>query len=192
MMIRISKMLLVAAMALFATLVTFNNLTDYDGNFQFVEHVFMMDTTYLGNALMYRAIHTPILHHIGYIVIIVLEAGIAVLCWSGAWRLYKARAQAQQMFQRAKKHAIAGLTLGALTWQVIFMTIGSEWFAMGMSEDWNGAPNASRFLVTMLLVLIYVSLRNDELDAEEDGSAERLEGDVAGKRRGTHADRRAQ
>lgn len=189
-MIRISKMLLVAAMALFATLVAFNNLTDYDGNFQFVEHVFKMDTAFVAHALMYRAIHSPILHHIGYIVIIVLEVAIALLCWSGAWRLYKGRAAPDQHFHRAKKHAIAGLTLGVLTWQVIFMTIGSEWFAMGMSENWNGAPNAFRFLVTMLLVLIYVGLRNDALDIEEEGQAGQPEDDGAGKRRGTHADRR--
>ena len=45
--IRISKALAVLAAALFATIVTINNITDYRTNFIFVQHVFMMDTTYL-------------------------------------------------------------------------------------------------------------------------------------------------
>ena len=46
---RIAKMLLLAAIALFYTLVVFNNLTDFDSNFQFVRHVLAMDTTFPGN-----------------------------------------------------------------------------------------------------------------------------------------------
>jgi predicted small integral membrane protein len=164
MFVRLSKMLAVAAMALFATIVTFNNLTDYDSNFQFVERVFMMDTTFPGNALLYRAIDAPLLHHAGYLIIIALEAGTAILCWWGAYRMFKARTLEHHAFQRAKKIAVAGLTLGFLTWQVVFMTIGGEWFAMWMSEDWNGVPSAFRFFVTLLLVLIYLTLHNDDLD----------------------------
>lgn len=167
MIIRISKIVLVAAMALFATLVTFNNLTDYDANFQFVERVLMMDTTFAGNAFMYRAIHMSLLHHVGYIFIIVLEAATAVLCWYGARQMYRARTLAEPVFQRAKKLAIAGLTLGIVTWQLVFVTIGSEWFAMWMSEDWNGTPSAFRYAITLLMVLVYVSMRNDALDVEE-------------------------
>ena len=44
MIIRLSKALLVCAIALFATLVAFGNITDYGSNFAFVRHVFMMDT----------------------------------------------------------------------------------------------------------------------------------------------------
>ena len=71
--IRISKALAVLAAALFATIVTINNITDYRTNFIFVQHVFMMDTTYPDNNIMYRAITAPALHHIGYLFIIVLK-----------------------------------------------------------------------------------------------------------------------
>ena len=39
MTLRFCKLALVAAVAFFLTLVVFNNLTDYDSNYHFVEHV---------------------------------------------------------------------------------------------------------------------------------------------------------
>ena len=70
-----------------------------------------------------------------------------------------------QAFNRSKKLAIAGLTLGFLTWQVSFMSIGGEWFGMWMSSEWNGVPDAFRFFITILGVLIYLVHKDEELDA---------------------------
>ena len=46
---RYSKIAFVWAIALYALLVVFNNLTDYGSNYQFVAHVLKMDTTFPGN-----------------------------------------------------------------------------------------------------------------------------------------------
>ena len=54
--IRAAKVALVAAIALFASLVAFGNLTDYDTNFVFVQHVLSMDTIYPSSTIKYRAI----------------------------------------------------------------------------------------------------------------------------------------
>ena len=56
MVTRISKIALLAGLALFYTLVVFNNLTDFDSNYQFVRHVLSMDTTFPGNQCMYRCV----------------------------------------------------------------------------------------------------------------------------------------
>jgi len=56
---RYSKVLLTLAVALSATLVVFNNLTDYDSNYAFVSHVLKMDTTFAGNRAMRRVIDIP-------------------------------------------------------------------------------------------------------------------------------------
>jgi predicted small integral membrane protein len=56
MSIRTAKVLLLAAVALFYTLVVFNNLTDFNSNWQFVRHVLPMDTTMPGNKGMWRPI----------------------------------------------------------------------------------------------------------------------------------------
>ena len=160
MIIRLSKALLVCAIALFATLVAFGNITDYGSNFAFVRHVFMMDTIFPDATITYRSIQSPWLHHAGYIGIIFLESLTALLCWVGGVRL-KLPAVA---FNRKKKLAVVGLTLGFLTWQVGFMSVGGEWFGMWMSKQWNGVPDAFRFFVTIILVLIYLVQRDGELD----------------------------
>jgi predicted small integral membrane protein len=161
--VRVSKLLLVMAMALLASLVSFGNLTDYGSNLTFVQHVFLMDTTFPGNANMYRAISSPVVQNAGYMLIIALETATAVCCWIGAINIWRARRAAGPAFTQAKRMAIAGLTLGFLTWQVSFMSIGGEWFDMWMSTTWNGEESAFRFFATFALVLIFVSLRNDDI-----------------------------
>lgn len=163
MMTRISKALLTAAIALFASLAAFGNLTDYGSNFAFVQHVLRMDTIFPTATIGYRAIDSVTLHHAAYLFIIVLEVLTAVLCWVGAWCLYRSRHEAAVGFNRRKRSAIAGLTLGFLVWQVGFMSVGGEWFGMWMSEEWNGVPSAFRFFMTIGLVLIYVAQRDGEL-----------------------------
>ena len=56
---RLAKTFLVFGVALFHTFVVFNNLTDYDTNYQFVRHTLMMDSTFPGNHDMWRAINQP-------------------------------------------------------------------------------------------------------------------------------------
>jgi hypothetical protein len=82
--IRAAKAATVAAIALFASLVTFGNLTDYNTNFVFVEHVLAMDTTFPFSTIKHRAITSPALAHAAYALIIAAEAATALLCWIGA------------------------------------------------------------------------------------------------------------
>lgn len=164
MIVRLSKALLVCAMALFATLVAFGNITDYGTNFAFVRHVFMMDTIFPDATITYRSIQSPWLHQAGYIGIITLESLTALLCWIGGWHLLCGIKLSGLTFNRKKKMAVVGLTLGFLTWQVGFMSVGGEWFGMWMSKQWNGVPDAFRFFVTIILVLIYLVQPDGELD----------------------------
>src|SRR4029450_2927530 len=82
--IRAAKAATVAAIALFASLVTFGNLTDYNTNFVFVEHVLAMDTIFPFSTIKYRAITSPAFAHAAYALIIAAEAATAVLWWIGA------------------------------------------------------------------------------------------------------------
>jgi predicted small integral membrane protein len=155
--IRLSKTAMVAAIALFASLVAFGNITDYGTNWAFVQHVLSMDTVYPTTTIKYRAIESPALQTAGYVLIIAAESLTAILCWIGAARLLVASGDAAA-FNRAKGVAVAALTLGFIIWQVGFMSIGGEWFGMWMSSKWNGVPDAFRFFVTILMVLIYLVL----------------------------------
>jgi len=59
MITRMAKTLLLAGIGLFYALVVFNNLTDFGSNYQFVQHVLSMDSTFPGNHGMYRALPSP-------------------------------------------------------------------------------------------------------------------------------------
>jgi predicted small integral membrane protein len=167
--IRAAKVAMVAAIALFATLVAFGNVTDYGTNFAFVQHVLSMDTIFPGSTITYRAITAPALHHAAYAVIIAVEAFTAVLCWIGAYALLRHLRADAATFNRAKTVAVAGLTLGFLLWQVGFMTIGGEWFGMWQSQQWNGVPSAFRFVMVIAAVLIFVAMRDEELGGRKPG-----------------------
>jgi predicted small integral membrane protein len=161
---RSSKVLLVWAVAFFASLVVFNNLTDYDSNYTFVGHVLKMDTTFSGNRALWRAIDSPSLHHAIYWLIIFVEAVIAVLCWLGGFRLFSSINDSTR-FNRAKGIAISGLTLGIILWFTGFFTLGGEWFLMWQSETWNGQEAAFRLVVILGIVLLYLIRPDGGADA---------------------------
>ena len=162
--LRAAKAATVAAIALFASLVTFGNLTDYNTNYVFVEHVLSMDTIYAFSTIKYRAITDPALAQAAYALIIATEVATAVLCWIGAGVLVRRLSADAAAFNRAKSLAIVGLTLGFLLWHVGFMSIGGEWFGMWESQRWNGVPSAFRFLMTSIAVLIFVAIPDQQLD----------------------------
>jgi len=160
--IRLSKIILLASIALFATLVAFGNVTDYRTNFAFVEHVLRMDTVFPDTSIGWRAIHSPALHHVAYVLIIAAEAATAALCWIGAAAMWRARHAPAAAFNQSKKWGIFGLTLGFVLWQVGFMSIGGEWFGMWMSQTWNGVESAFRFFITIAVVLVWVGMEDGE------------------------------
>jgi predicted small integral membrane protein len=162
MIVRSSKCALLLGIALFFTLVVFNNVTDYDSNYQFVRHVLMMDTTFPGNHGMWRALHSPAVHTLFYISIIFTEAVTGLLCWWGAARLVRRIKSPAAVFQQAKSVAIVALTLGCLLWLVAFLTVGAEWFLMWQSATWNGQEAASRMFAVLGIVLVYLSLPEPE------------------------------
>lgn len=154
MITRGTKILLLAAMALFYTLVVLNNLTDFDSNYQFVRHVLMMDTTFPGNSAMWRALNSPSLHLVFYVSIIIWEAVVMMLNWWAVWTLWRQLRQPATAFNAAKGSAIAALALGMLLWMVAFITVGGEWFLMWQSKTWNGQQAAYRMFVVASIVLL--------------------------------------
>ncbi|WP_109126763.1 DUF2165 domain-containing protein [Dyella sp. C11] len=164
MLVRFSRILLMAAIALWVSLVAFGNLTDYGSNWPFVQHVLAMDTIFPGAGIHYRAITSPLLQRLAYASIIAAETLAAVLCWLGTWRLWRMRAASGVVFQRAKRMSVLGLTVGLMVWLVGFIAIGGEWFGMWMSTTWNGVEAAFRFVVVLLAALILLGQREGELD----------------------------
>ncbi len=161
---RYAKIVMTLALAAFAFMVTFNNITDYGSNFAFVQHVFSMDTTFPGNAAMYRAITTPALWHAGYWLIIAGEGVTFVLLLLGGLAMWRARRAPAAAFERSKQWAIAGATVGFLVWFFGFMVVGGEWFLMWQSKTWNGQDAAFKFYAAILGVLVFLNQRDGEPD----------------------------
>jgi predicted small integral membrane protein len=156
MTIRWSKCVLVLGVAFFCTLVVFNNLTDYDSNFQFVRHVLQMDSTFPGNGGMWRAINSAAFHHIAYDFVILWEAVNAAMAWWGGIRLLRAVKATAAGFAAAKAQSVVALTMGIVLWFVGFIAVGGEWYLMWQSKTWNGQDAAFRLVVVLGIVLLYV------------------------------------
>lgn len=127
---------------LFGLFVFLGNLMDYDSNFQFVQHVLSMDTTFDGNSLMWRAITAPWVWTLAYIGIIVAEGVFAALALIGAVKLFLRRNADAATYDKARGWGYAAYALGFAIWFIGFIVIGSEWFAMWQSAIWNGKDTA--------------------------------------------------
>jgi predicted small integral membrane protein len=162
---RIAKVAMVGSLALFALLVTFDNLVDYGTNFEFVRHVLSMDATSPGNALLYRRVTSPVLWNAAYGLIILGEGLTGLSLGFAALALLRHLRAAAARFNRSKRLVFVGATIGFLVWFFGFMVVGGEWFQMWQSQTWNGQQPAFRFYMTLLAVLIFVYQPDGDLAA---------------------------
>jgi predicted small integral membrane protein len=164
MIFRAAKLSLLAGIALLNTLIVFNNLTDFDSNYQFVRHVLMMDTTLHDRNAVGRALYSPAVHLAFYFCIIAWEMAAAILLWWGVARLLRALRSPAAEFNAAKRVPVIALTLSLLLWLVAFLAVGGEWFLMWQSPAWNGQEAAFRNFAVAGLVLLM--LLQPETDAQ--------------------------
>jgi predicted small integral membrane protein len=122
-----------------------------------------MDTVFPDNALKWRAITAPPMHHAAYIAIIVAELLTGLCFLACAVKLLANVRAPAAAFHRAKAIGVVGATLGFATWFIGFMVVGGEWFAMWQSQAWNGQQSAFRFYMTLLVVLIFLMQPDGEL-----------------------------
>ena len=161
---RLAKVALVAAVAAFALIVAYDNIVDYNTNYEFVRHVLSMDTTLPNNALMSRAILDPRVWTAAYVAIIAVEGLTAALLIVGTVALLARLKAPAREFNRAKGWALAGLTVGFGLWFFGFLVVAGEYFAMWQSHAWNGQEAAFRLTAVILGVLIFVSLPDSDGD----------------------------
>jgi predicted small integral membrane protein len=159
MALRVSKAILVSAIAFFYTILVLNNVTDYGSNYEFVRHVLMMDSTFPGNHVMWRAVHSPLVHTVFYIGIIAWESVTMLLCWWAGIRLLKSYRADSAQFAGALYVAVIALTTSLLMWLLAFLDVGGEWFLMWQSKIWNGQEEAFRMFTVVGVVFLLVVQR---------------------------------
>ena len=109
---RLSKIAMIAALAAFAFIVAYDNIVDYDSNYEFVRHVLSMDTTFPNNALMGRAITDKRIWTIAYSAIIAVEALTCLLLSAGALALLTRLKAPAEPNLPTRRSSVAGLTVG--------------------------------------------------------------------------------
>lgn len=162
--IRLCKIALNSATFFFLLLVVFNNVTDYGSNFAFVQGVLSMDTTFENNKAMWRAIDSPFIHHAFYWSIILWEFISTVLVGWGILRLIQVRKESAAVFNKSKTLLVVGLTVSLLQWYGAFLVVGAEWFLMWQSNVFNGQDAASRMFFVIGISLIFLALKDDEIE----------------------------
>ena len=158
-MLRWIQITLTAAVAGYMLIVVFNNLTDYGSNYAFVQGVLNMETTFPDNALKGRAIHSPVLHHLCYALIILWEFACAALCTVGSLRMLAQRTSTTSQWTQYKSPAALGLLLGLLLWLSAFLTVGGEWFVMWQSDIWSAGQDAAGRMFNIFgicLIVLYL------------------------------------
>jgi predicted small integral membrane protein len=154
MITRVAKSVLLAGVALYYALVVFNNVTDFDSNYQFVRHVLSMDSTFPGNHGLWRALPSPAFHLAFYLSIIAWEIVTTILLCRGVVRLLRSLRLPASEFNAAKRIPLIGLMLSLLMWLVAFLSVGGEWFLMWQSHIWNGQDAAFRMFVVVGIVTL--------------------------------------
>src|SRR5690625_858553 len=156
--VRITKAAVVGFFGLYVLIVAFGNVTDYGSNYDFVEGVLSMSTTFEGNALMYRSIDSVWIYHVAYISIIIVEWFIAITCLFGSYKMFKNLSSNSEEFHESKKWGFIGLLFGIALWFFGFQVVGGEWFAMWQSDIWNGLDSAFRlntYNSTIIIILLF-------------------------------------
>jgi predicted small integral membrane protein len=154
---RLAKIAVVFSAGVLILLVALDNVFDYGVNFEVVQHILSMDAI-PPSPLKWRAITSPALHHLCYLFIIAVECLSGAVTLYGASILWKARAADAATFNAAKGAAVAGLCMGFLLYFVGFAAVGGEWFQMWRAGIYNMQEPAFRFIGSVGLAMIFISL----------------------------------
>jgi hypothetical protein len=100
-------------------------VTDYDTNYAFVRHVLSMDTTFPGNALLYRRVTSPAPWQAGYALILAGEGLTGIALAVATISLVRHLRSDGVRFNRAKRFTIIGAAVG-------FLVVGGR----GMKGGW--------------------------------------------------------
>lgn len=155
MLIRYCKIFLVAIIAIIFCIAAFTNLTDPQPNFIFLKHILSMDTTSATATTSWRAINSPTIQAIFYGIIVSWEALSGIICLIGSGALFLNRKDSIR-FKKSKAIAVLGLTLGFAVYAFAFVGIGSEWFQMWKSKEWNSKASGGLYATLVALVLLVV------------------------------------
>lgn len=152
-MLRIMKILLILSVAVWGLIGAFGNLHDWNGTFSAVSATVSM-TTFDGGSNDWRATDNPLVITMGAVLIPTLKLAAALLCLTGAWRMWMSRAADAAAFATAKTLALTGCALAVFMLFTGWIVIAETWFELWRSDAMRDAALGSAFRYGGMIALI--------------------------------------
>lgn len=166
---QLTKAAIAFAVGFFCLLVGYDNIVDFNTNYQFVDAVLSMDQMepfFSGSKdIEARAIKNTDVHLVAYWIIIIGELITGSVCMIGA--LIMAASLNKPRFIKGQVTYLVGATFAILLWYLGFGVIGGEYFSM-WANKMNGQMKAYTFATFILITAIYVAMPYLRLEAPED------------------------
>lgn len=161
MAIRFIKAIIVSTIALFFTLVAFNNVTDFETNQKWTAQIVSLSSVSNHN-VYWRALPVPGVQIGIFYFIIFWEITTALFLWGGTYRMIRYIHVSPSEYARVKIMALVGLTLGFVMYMVGFVDMASEWFYAWQSELKSAQIKSILFSLLTLLALAFVASNTQE------------------------------
>ena len=161
-MLRITKIGLVIAVALWGLVGGALNLMDWPGTLAAVRAATSM-VTIEGGADSWRATSNGFVVWSGALFIMLSKFLAALLCAVSAMRMWQARTSDAQSFAAAKSLALAGCAVAVIMLFGGFIVIAESWFELWASDVMR-APvldSAFRYAGMIMLIALFVGAKND-------------------------------
>lgn len=156
---QLTKAAIAFAVGFFCLLVGYDNIVDFNTNYQFVDAVLSMDQMepfFSGSKdIEARAITSTNVHLVAYWIIIVGELVTGSICIIGA--LIMAGSLNKPRFVQGQVTYLVGATFAILLWYLGFGVIGGEYFSM-WANKMNGQMKAYTFATFILITAIYIAM----------------------------------
>lgn len=161
-MLRITKITLIATVALFLLMGAVFNVKDWTGTMGAVAATTSM-TTFEGGAEDWRATSSPIVVWTGALFITLSKATAGVLCLIGAVNMWAARKGDASAFTTAKELALSGCAVAMILLFGGWIVIAETWFELWRSDAMRDAAlqTAFRYGGMIALIALFVGTGND-------------------------------
>lgn len=160
-MIRIIKILLILAVALWGFVGALHNIADWKGTLGAVNAVTSM-STFEGGAESWQATSMPVVVWLGALFIMLSKLTASALCIWGAVKMWQARNSDWHDFNAAKEMALVGCGLALFMLFTGFIVIAESWFGLWQSEVMRAQVLDSAFRYAGLITLIALFVASKE------------------------------
>ena len=162
MMLRITKILLILSIAIWALLGALGNVVDWGGTTSAVEAATSM-STFDPVPASGRATSNPTVILLGALFITLLKIVTGTSCLLGVWKMWSARAADAATFAKAKTYALTGCGVAMFMLFAGWIVIAETWFELWRSPAML-APvlgSAFRYCGTIGVIALFVGAREE-------------------------------